>query len=256
MVSPAGLLPQHEMTAPQMDPPPRHSQTNVGQLERTISVLAGGLLMSAGLKRFSLAGLGIAAVGFHLIRRGASGHCAMYHALNVTTADEDRKFFSHPLHQHIRVHKAVTVAKPVEEVYAFWRQFENLPLFMEHLQSVTVTGEKTSHWVARAPRNQKVEWDAEITQEKPNELLAWKSKEGADVPNAGEVRFKALSEGRGTEVHVLLSYDPPAGIFGAIFARLFGEEPNQQVHEDLRHFKQLMEAGEVPTIDNQPQGKC
>jgi uncharacterized membrane protein len=256
MVSLASLLPQDQLQPPRENLPQHHTATNVGRLERTISILAGGLLMSAGLKRLSLPGTAVAALGFHLIRRGATGHCAMYHALNVTTEDEDRKTFSHPLHQHIRVHKVVTVAKPVEEVFAFWRKLENLPRFMDHLESVTVTGDKTSHWVARAPRQQQVQWDAEITDEKPNEHIAWRSTEGADVPNAGEVRFKTLSENRGTEVHVLISYDPPAGIFGAIFARLFGEEPSQQVHEDLRRFKNLMEAGEIPTIENQPQGNC
>ena len=189
-----------------------------------------------------------------LIRRGATGHCAMYHALNVTTADEDRKTFTHPFHQHIRVHKTVTVAKPVEEVYAFWRQLDNLPLFMEHLESVTITGEKTSHWVARAPRNQKVEWDAEIINEIPGELIAWRSTEGADIPNAGSVRFETLPAGRGTRVTVNLEYDPPAGILGAIIAKMFGEEPNQQVRDDLRRFKNLMEAGEIPTVEGQPQG--
>ncbi len=252
----SGILPNDELHAPLEHLPRRHRQKNVGALERTISVLAGGLLVGEGLKRLSLPGLAAAAVGAHLVRRGATGHCGMYHALNVTSVEEDSKLLSHPLHQHIRVHKVMTVNKPAGEVYAFWRDLENLPRFMQHLERVSVTGEKTSHWVARGPRERVVEWDAELVEDKPGEVISWKSVGGSQVPNAGEVRFKGLSEGRGTEVHVLLMYDPPAGVLGALYARLFGAEPGQQVKEDLRRFKQLMEAGELPTIEGQPQGQC
>ncbi len=147
--------------------------------------------------------------------------------------------------QGIRVRKSITVNRPADEVYGFWRNFENLPRFMHHLESVQVTGAGRSHWKAKAPAGTSVEWDAETTEDRPNELIAWRSVEGADVSNAGEVRFVPAPGGRGTEIHVDLRYDPPAGKLGALVAKLFGEEPNQQVDGDLRRFKQVLEIGEV-----------
>lgn len=152
--------------------------------------------------------------------------------------------------QHgIRVRKSITVNRPADEVYGFWRNFENLPRFMKHLESVQMTGDRRSHWTAQAPAGTTVEWDAETTEDRPNELIAWRSVEGADVPNAGVVRFVPAPGGRGTEVHVDLRYDPPAGKLGKLVAKLFGEEPSQQVDGDLRRFKQVLEIGEVVYSD-------
>ncbi len=232
---------------------------NVGELERTASVLLGSLLITSGIKRFSLAGLGVAFLGFRLVKRGATGQCSLYKALNVSTKGDDEgligsKTFTHPLHQHIRVEHSVTINKPVEEVFNFWRNFENLPRFMDHLESVKVIDEKHSHWVTKGPKGRTVEWDATIIEEIPNKKIAWKSAEGADVANSGQVLFEKAPGDRGTEVKVVLAYDPPAGIFGEIFAKLFGESPAQQVRDDLRHVKQILETGEKPTIEGQPQG--
>ena len=151
--------------------------------------------------------------------------------------------------QGTRVRKSITVNRPADEVYGFWRNFENLPRFMKHLESVQMTGDRRSHWKANAPAGKTVEWDAETTEDRPNELIAWRSVEGADVPNAGVVRFVDAPGGRGTEIHVDLRYDPPAGKLGALFAKLFGEEPSQQVDGDLRRFKQVLEIGEVTQSD-------
>ena len=145
--------------------------------------------------------------------------------------------------------RSITVRKPVEEVYEFWHNFENLPRFMRHLVSVVETGERRSHWVAKAPAGKTVEWDAETTEDRPNELIAWRSLPGADVYNAGEVRFTPAPGNRGTEVRVTLEYDPPFGKLGSKVAMLFREEPGQQVHDDLRHFKQVMETGEIVFSD-------
>ena len=131
------------------------------------------------------------------------------------------------------------------EVYRFWRNFENLPRFMDHLESVAVIDEDRSHWVAKAPAGTKVEWDAVIHNEIEDELIAWRSLPGSEVNNAGSVHFEPTADGRGTEVRVILSYDPPAGKVGAAVAKLLGEEPSQQVEEDLRRFKQVMDAGET-----------
>jgi uncharacterized membrane protein len=143
------------------------------------------------------------------------------------------------------VRKSIIINRPPEELYRFWRDLENLPRFMTHLESVRTTGDNRSHWVAKAPAGTSVEWDAEITEDRPGELIAWRSLEGADVDNSGSVHFERATGGRGTIVRVEMEYDPPGGVIGAAVARLFGEEPGQQAHEALRCFKQVMEAGEV-----------
>ncbi len=145
----------------------------------------------------------------------------------------------------IKVQQQVTIAKTPEELYRFWRNFENLPRFMDHLESVAVVDERRSHWVAKGPAGTRIEWDAEIHNEIPNELIAWRSLPGAEVDHAGSVHFEPSTAG-GTEVRVVLRYDPPGGRAGAAVARLFGEEPSQQVAEDLRRFKQVMEAADLP----------
>jgi uncharacterized membrane protein len=145
----------------------------------------------------------------------------------------------------VRTKRSLTVNKSPEECYAFWHNFENLPQFMRHLESVTVTGERRSHWKAKAPAGASVEWDAETTDDRPNELIAWRSTENADVYNAGRVRFERAPGGRGTEVRIELEYKPPFGKLGSKVAMLWREEPGQQVMDDLRHFKQVMETGEI-----------
>lgn len=147
------------------------------------------------------------------------------------------------------VKKAITINHPPEVIYSYWRNFENLPSFMNHLEAVQVTGDRRSHWKTKAPAGTTVEWDAEITQDEPNQLIAWRSLDGADVENSGTVRFKPAPGGRGTEVHVELHYDAPGGPIGALIAKLFGEEPAQQVSDDLRAFKQIIETGQVVHSD-------
>jgi uncharacterized membrane protein len=145
----------------------------------------------------------------------------------------------------IRTKRSLTVNKSPEECYAFWRDFKNLPQFMRHLESVTIVDDRRSHWKAKAPAGASVEWDAETIEDRPNELISWRSTEDADVYNAGTVRFERAPGGRGTEVRVDLEYKPPLGKLGSKVAMLFREEPGQQVADDLRHFKQVMETGEI-----------
>ncbi len=149
----------------------------------------------------------------------------------------------------IRTKKSITVGRPVEEVYAFWRDFENFPRFMRHLESVSVLDERRSRWVAKAPAGKSVEWDAEMTEDVPNERISWRSLEGAEIYNAGTVHFQRAPGDRGTEVRVEFEYDPPFGKLGSKVASLFREEPGQQVRDDLRHFKQVMELGEIVFSD-------
>ena len=149
----------------------------------------------------------------------------------------------------VHVRRTITIRKPREEVYAFWRNFENLPRFMNHLQSVQVLDDRRSHWVANAPAGTTVEWDAEITVDRPNELIAWRSLSGADVANDGIVRFVTAPGDRGTEVHVDFAYDPPGGRISAMLAKLTGEEPSQQTRDDLFALKNVLEVGEVVLSD-------
>ncbi|MFG1722635.1 SRPBCC family protein [Micromonospora chalcea] len=148
-----------------------------------------------------------------------------------------------------------TVRKPPSEVYAFWRDLGRLPTFMAHLEEVRPTGDRTSHWSASAPFGKNVEWDAEIIGDVPGEKIAWRSTGNADVPNAGTVRFVPASDGVSTEVHVLLTYDIPGGAAGKAVAKYFGEEPHQQLDDDLRRLKQVLETGEVVRSDGAPWGK-
>jgi uncharacterized membrane protein len=221
---------------------------NVSNPERWLSVVAGAAVAAYGLTRRNVSGAVLAALGSGLVWRGASGHCAVYNTLGISTATDrgDDDHVSVPYGRGVRVEKSVTINAPAEQLFTFWRNFENLPRFMDHLKSVKVLDSKRSHWVAKGPAGSDAEWDAEIINEVPNELIGWRSTEGSQIDNAGSVHFTPAVGGRGTTVKVVLRYDPPAGVVGAAIAKLFGEDPAHQVMEELRTFKQLMEAGEVP----------
>ncbi|HKN86552.1 MAG TPA: SRPBCC family protein [Nitrospiraceae bacterium] len=225
------------------------ASTNVDDTERWVSGISGAALVLYGLRRRSIGGTVLAALGAGLLYRSVTGRSVLYQALNLrlirTTGGQQR----------IEVAKTLTINRPPEELYRFWRHFENLPSVMRHLESVTVQDDKRSHWIAKGPAGSHIKWDAEIVNEKTNQLIAWQSCEGADIDHWGVVRFVPAPGGRGTEVTVELEYEPIAGSFGASIAKLFGEEPAQQIEEDLRRFKQLMEAGEAPTTAGQPRGK-
>ncbi|MCA1814906.1 MAG: SRPBCC family protein [Acidobacteria bacterium] len=222
----------------------RRQNVNVGEVERWASAIGGGALALYGLTRGNFAGVALAIVGAGLLHRGTTGHCYAYDAMGVNTAgnESDNPNVSVKGGRGVKVEKSVTINREPAEIYNFWRNFENLPRFMNHLESVTVTGEGRSHWVAKAPGGGTVEWDAEVYNEKPNEMIAWRSLEGSQVDNAGSVHFTPAPSG-GTEVRVVLKYDPPAGFLGALVARITGESPAQQIEQDLTRFKQLMETG-------------
>ena len=153
-----------------------------------------------------------------------------------------------------RVIKCVTINRSAEDLFRFWRRLENLPFFARHLISVKETSPTESHWVAKSPAGTTAEWDAVIVKETPNEYIAWESSPGSEIDNAGSVRFRPAPANQGTEVMVTLEYIPPVGALGALIARLYGEEPDIQVEEDLTRFKAFMETGEIPTTVNQPVG--
>ncbi|MHB8597968.1 MAG: SRPBCC family protein [Ktedonobacteraceae bacterium] len=232
------------------------SWRNVGTLERWISGIGGGALAAYGLWRRDWPGAGLAVLGGNLVFQGTSGHSFVYQALGVNTAGAASNGVTSVSHNEgVKVVHVVTIDKAPEELYRFWRNFENLPRFMEHLQSVTVKDSIHSHWVANAPAGMSAEWNAEIINDRPNQLIAWRSVGDSQIGNAGSVHFTPAPGNRGTEVKVVLEYDPPAGRIGSLIAKLFGEEPNQQVREDLRHFKEIMEAGEIPTTKGQPAAR-
>lgn len=207
--------------------------------ERWGASLAGGALALFGLSRRSASGLALVAAGGALAAR----------SLLRSKADPPS------LADGVAVERTLTVNRPIDDLYRYWRDFANLPRILDHLESVTVGEDGRSHWIAKAPLEMRVEWDAEIVEDRPNELISWRSTSGSDVPNRGSVGFAPAPTGRGSEVTVTLAYDPPAGALGVALAKLFGEEPDRQVREDLRRFKAVMETGEAPTTDGQSSGR-
>jgi uncharacterized membrane protein len=233
------------------------AEVNVGMAERIGSAIGGAAMLGAGVylatrrRPVSSALLGLG--GGMLLKRGISGHCDAYQALGIDTSEVG---LGYPSKRAISVEECVTINKPAEELYAFWRDFKNLPKVMRHLERVDVVDSKRSRWVAEGPGGQLIEWEAEITNDRTNELIAWETTENAAVPSRGSVRFRPASGNRGTIVEVMLEYNPPGGALGAAIAKLFGREPSQEIRADLRRFKARMEAGEVPTIEGQPRGTC
>jgi uncharacterized membrane protein len=217
--------------------------------------VGGGALTILGITKGGLGGLVLAVLGGSLVWRGVSGHCNVYEALGINTS----KHKNHPAgvehSQGIKVEKSVMINKAPEELYRYWRNFENLPRFMNHLEAVRVIDDKRSHWIAKAPLGTTVEWEAEIINEKENELIAWCSVADSSVPNAGSVRFEKKPNASETLVKVAINYEPPGGTLGATIAKIFGEEPEQQIEDDLRRFKQVMEAGETASTEGQPSGR-
>lgn len=155
----------------------------------------------------------------------------------------------------VNIEKSIAINRPVNECYRFWRNFENFPRFMQHVQDVRVLSDTRSHWIVKAPAGTTVEWDAEITYDQPNQLLVWHSVEGSDIDHAGQIRFEPSVDGSSTVLHVEMQYRPPGGKAGALIAKLFGEEPEQQIEEDIRRFRQLIETGEIATTVGQSSGR-
>jgi uncharacterized membrane protein len=233
-------------------------RVNVGERERWVSITAGSALAAYGLSRRSWRGLALAAVGGELVRRGLTRQSTLYRTLGVDTAHPERArnvVTAVMPGQPIEVERSVTIGRPREEIYRVWRDFTNLPRFMEHLESVTMLDDRRSRWTVASPIGKPVQWDAEITDEVENEHIAWRSMPESGIDTTGTVRFADAPGARGTEVTVRLRYGAPAGKLGAALATLRGENPEQQVREDLRHFKQIMEAGESPTTQGQPSGR-
>jgi len=226
---------------------------NVGKIERIASAVGGSALIGYALKSRTKGGIALGLLGAGLLYRGASGQCEAYRALGINTADEAGTS-EEDVARDVHIEKSITINESPEKLYKFWRDFENLPRFMENLESVTKLDETRSHWVALGPGDKRVEWDAEIYNEKEGELISWRSLAGADITNAGSVHFEPAPDGRGTYLKVTLNYNPPGGKAAALFAKLFGQEPGQLVEYNLKRLKQFIETGEIPTTEGQPSG--
>ena len=217
---------------------------SLSQLQSWAALGAGAALLVYGARRRSLAGLGLTIAGTPFLYRGIKGRWP--ELANRTEGrhdgDETRAYLAGDRGIHVR--EAVQLEKPVAEVFRFWRRLENLPRFMEHLESVTEGVDGRSHWIARGPGGVRVQWDAEIINESENQVIGWRSLPGSDVVSAGSVNFGSI-RGDSTRVTVHLQYEAPAGRAGALAATLLGRSPSQMIREDLRRFKQLLEAGEI-----------
>jgi uncharacterized membrane protein len=217
---------------------------SLSQLQSWAALGAGAALLVYGARHRSLAGLGLTIAGTPFLYRGLKGRWPELanRAEGRHDSDETRAYLAGDRGIHVR--DAVQLEKPVAEVFRFWRRLENLPRFMEHLESVTEGVDGRSHWIARGPAGVRVEWDAEIINESENQVIGWRSLPGSDVVSAGSVNFDSIRGDR-TQVTVHLQYDAPAGRAGALAAALLGRSPSQMIREDLRRFKQLLEAGEI-----------
>lgn len=224
------------------------ARINVGTAERLASAVGGAALLAVGLRKRSVGGTALALTGGALVARGLTGHCPVNKAVGRDSSDGTP--------EALDLTTALTIAAPRDEVYAFWRRLENLPRFMEHLREVRTLDDRRSHWTADVPGlDATLEWDAEITDGAEGERLAWRSVPDSDVENAGEVRFRDAPGDLGTAVAVRISYRPPAGAAGRALGKALGPVFRQMVKEDVRRFKHIIEAGEVPTTEGQPAAR-
>jgi uncharacterized membrane protein len=214
---------------------------NVGITERVFSVAAGLGLAAAGLKRGRATGLLLSAMGAGLVWRGISGRCQMYAALGLNTA-EHNPATAVPAQQGFKVERTIVINRSPSELYQFWRRLDNLPQVMRHLKYVESIDSQRSHWKAEGAFGAEVEWDAEIINERENEMIAWRSLPGGDVDTAGSIHFRPR-DGSSTDVTISMKYNPPAGKIGAQIAAIFGEGLEQKLDKDLCQFKEVMETG-------------
>jgi uncharacterized membrane protein len=215
---------------------------NISDIERWVSMGAGTMMTAYGLSKRRASGFALAGLGALLFRRGMSAHCDVYQALGLSTAGHDtRDALGGPA--GVIVEETVTINRPVSELYRFWRNLENLPRFMSHLESVERITDTLSRWRAKGPAGTTVEWNAEIINEVTDQVIGWRSIENSDVVSAGSVNFDEVGQGR-TRVRVRLQYSPPGGKLGDAVARLMGSDAATEIRQDLGRFKQLVESNQ------------
>src|SRR5215212_7574618 len=213
--------------------------TNVPNNERIGSIAAGAALIGLAIWKRNLGTLLLAAGGAALLNRGISGHCHVYQKLGINSRQLNTET-GVPDNKGIKVSEQIVIGRPAADIYRFWRELENLSEFMDHVKSVEELDDLRSRWVVRGPAGSEVEWMATIVTDREGELISWESLPGAEVQNAGSVRFEPMSNDN-TRVKVTLQYQPPAGVLGATVAKMFGEAPEQQLRDDLQRLKVLLE---------------
>ncbi|OQW37311.1 MAG: hypothetical protein A4E19_14225 [Nitrospira sp. SG-bin1] len=233
---------------------------NIGDGQRMLSGMAGMAFLVSGLSRRDWTGAALAMVGGGLLHRAISGHCPAFEAMGIDMSSNDQRrpasdtnrLGRRKVHtkRATKIQRAIEIDRPPNEIYRFWRSFENLPRIMTHLDSVQVVNDRLSHWVVKTlPGGPKVEWDAEVINDVENQRIGWRSLKGSDVDNTGSVEFKPTADGRRTWLTVTLQYEPPGGKVGTAVAKLLGEDPNTKIAEDLQRFKEQMETGAFSHAD-------
>jgi uncharacterized membrane protein len=215
--------------------------------------LGGVALLLWGVKHRSWLGLLLSSAGADLLNRSLTGHY-LHETLGVVGLTRKGVAALIPHQLGIRVNQSIAVYRPIDEAYGFFRNFKNFSRFMAHVNAVREEDETRSHWYVKGPGGIELEWDAEIINDQPNELIAWRSIDSPSVESTGSVRFERAPGERGTLIHVSLNYLPPAGALGAAVAKLMGQEPETQIKHDLRRLKQILEAGEIATTEGQSRG--
>jgi uncharacterized membrane protein len=219
---------------------------DASDVEHIATLTTGGLLFLTGARKGGFAGMLFKVAGVGLMFRGQQGYRRLYNALGLQLAEKPTGVGK----QNVRAEAEVVVRRPREELYRIWRNVENLPVFMDHLVTVVELNDTTSRWVAKAPAGMIITWDARIVNDIENELIAWETLEGSGVDNAGSVHFE--DEGNGaTRIRVLLRYDPPADLFGAFVAKIFGNDPQKGIEMDLLRFNRIMEVGSVVAAERE-----
>jgi uncharacterized membrane protein len=232
---------------------------NVGDLERALSAVGGGALALLALRKRGVSGFAMGIAGAELLRRGATGHCRLYQALGVSTTGADTRERNDVTgraatvnaRKAVKIEQHIVVRRPAAELYDLWRDFSVLPRFMQHLDSVTCSDDRHSHWLARLPGGKEVEWDAEIVNDLEGKLIAWKTVGSPDIAHAGSVHFTPLADMAATEVRVVFDYEPPAARTFGVIAQHLGLSPQTLVAEDLRRFKDAAERGDLARVVTQ-----
>lgn len=228
-----------------------HQTVNESFSERLVMAIGGGALAAYGLSRHSPGGMVLTLLGAGLLHQGVTGHCELYHALGLNRANTAHR---DSVARDVHVEEKVIINLQPEVVYQFWLEFENFPRFMRHLESVTRIGQNNWRWIAKGPAGLQVQWDAEIYNEKENELISWRSLPNSEFVNAGTVTFEPSPDGRGTIVSVVMNYNVPGGKITGALAHLLRMAPEQLLEEDLQRLKQLLETGEIVSDENQFSG--
>ncbi len=227
-------------------------KVNVNPVERIVSTVLGGALLIQGLTRRSL---GREAIAIALLYRGVSGHSYLYQALGVNTADSSKQHETGASADAPEVERSITIGKPADELYRFWREPKKLSQILGDFVEVTEVSKDRTHWLVRGPFALRMEWDTQVVEDRPGEILRWESLEGADLPNEGSVCFRPAPGDWGTEAMLRFRFDPPGGALGNKAAKRLSIVPRLLADKVLRRFKSLAETGEIPTLEHNPSAR-